>query len=214
MKQLITKLLSSLALTKHLIRILKHLTIYLTISLPLQIIGIVALAIVVPFMNNSTVRLPYLLRWFDLADNYPEYNRTNITYVNKILPQGKWARYNYLALRNPTNYFAYKYLSIKRPALSTVFNYSYHQEPDKAWKNKYERKEIGDTTAAGKMYAELREGNGDEDGKVLAYEYYVVWKYREDKCVRIRIGYKLGGLPGQYVQEVFVISPFHSYTGV
>lgn len=210
----------------HIYRIVKHLTIYLTISLPLQLVGIVLLAIVIPFWNKENVKLPWFVRWFDLADNYPEFSRTNITYVRDILPQGKWIVYNYIALRNPTNYFSYKYLSPRIPEhgdviLSAfVINYQEDVYKDVFIDCRYGRGtlqeideqylDIGDRAVPGWSYTEIRDGRS---GDVLAYEYYLVWKYLSSKCVRIRIGYKLGGKPGESLQEVFVISPFHTFYG-
>lgn len=199
---------------------------YLCISLPLQLIGIALLAIVIPLWNKENVKLPWFVRWFDLADNYPEFNRTNITYVRDILPLSKWQIYSYIALRNPTNYFSYKYLSKKVPdhgdVLVSAFciNYQDSTYRDVFLDCRYGRNklkevddnyvDIGDRAQPGWSYVEIKDGRS---GDVLAYEYYLVYRYLSTKCVRIRIGYKLGGDAGSFMQEVFVISPFHTYYG-
>ncbi len=206
-------------------KFIKHGLIYLFICLPLQLIGIPLVALAVLCQKSDAVRLPKFLKWFDLADNYPEeFGRTNVTYVNQILPEGKLARFNYLALRNPTNYFNYKHLAVKFYRITTftcvrTLQADYLKDLGPQEDKILLLNDIGDTGVSGISEIEI-DGVSLTDAADHVYEYYNVYRYKlfgRTFCVRIRIGWKLSEFKednvNKHLQWVFVISPFHGFTG-
>ncbi len=207
-------------------RILRYLGFFLVVTLPLTVLGIICLAIYLPFctknpLNSIEAKLPRLLRFFDCADLYAEFGRNPITYLTVVCPKGRYARFVWIALRNPLNYFSYKYLGVTPQSsivcltLSQTFSKSMPAGS---------KTTVGDSAqdAAGKFYVEYL-----IDSKFY-YEYYIVYKYPTyvdtylfrgtPTCLRFRLGHKLGA-PGelQYgktIQDVFVISPFKTYSGL
>lgn len=186
---------------KFLARFIKHCIIFLALELPMQLIGMILLAIALPFCKSP--QLPYILRWFDLADFYV--GRDPVTYLTQIVPKGWKERWYWIAWRNPCNYFAYKYLGI--PA-NTVLTLNERSPSDPA---SYDL--VGDATGktGGLAYSEYKAGSR------TYYEYYYVLPYTifgARKCFRFRMGWKIGGEPtGEPIQQVFVISPIRDYRG-
>jgi hypothetical protein len=186
---------------KFILRLVKALVQFILIEVPLQLVGAIILLIYLPF--TSRLQLPYLLKWFDCADFYIDRDVT--TYLG-VLAQGWWARYKWLAWRNPINYFEYIYLGIKVAPdhMYTVYN--------------PEEEQVGDSTGdrPGLRYIELQ-----QDNKTY-YEYYYIVKYslfanQEQKCFRFRLGWKISDKNnsiGSYIQHVLVVSPYKSYSGV
>lgn len=177
------------------IRFLKHLLIFLCVSLPLTLIGIIVLAPVTSLYNIG--KLPLIFRWFDSAD--PFVGR-DISVIHAINQEGYWRKYCWLAFRNPINYFSYKYLSFvwNRPKLLKYIG------DDK----------VGDSTGdhPGLKYIEIEQDNRKY------YEYYYIYKFNINKCLRFRLGYKIGNPiqneNGDIQQEVLVFQPYKSYNGV
>lgn len=175
-------------------RFIVNLLTFFALELPLQLLGALLLLIYMPFAQ-SRIQLPFMLRWFDCADLYSEFDRSPVTYLTTVLPNGWWTRYCWLAWRNPTNYFSYKYLSYKCTGKET---YTILGNID-----------VGDSTGdmAGFKYIIL----GD------IYEYSYIYKWSSTTCFRFRMGYKIGNTenkPNSYIQGVFVISPYKSYSGL
>lgn len=174
-------------------RLLKHLVIFI-VTLPITIFGCIALGCVLPITKTY---VPLWLRWFDCADPYVGRNTETI---QRVVSEGWKSYWYFIGVRNPLNYFSYKYLGVDTTGCTVVSN-----DP-----------EVGDNKAPGLQYTELL----DKDHSVKAYEYYYIWVYivpltTIKKCIRLRLGYKLNGLgAGTIAQEVLVVSPFHSYTGV
>lgn len=166
---------------------------FLLISLPLTLIGIV---ILYPFMKNAVIgHFPAYLRWFDSADTYVGRDVTTITLKNN---ESQWNKYWWVAIRNPINYFTYKYLSFdwKDVTILRLGNFN-----------------VGDSRnkVPGICYTEVF-----SDGDVY-YEYYVIVKFNENWCFRFRMGYKIGdpetNALGTIQQQVLVLQPVKSYTG-
>lgn len=209
---------------KFIYRLIKTLAIFLCISLPLQLVGIILLLPYIPYHYNyvsknqpKSWKLPYLLRWFDSADLYEEFGRNPVTYLTKVLPLGWFKMYTWLTFRNPINYFSYAMLAVcPKETVKTLSLVIIAQAP---LQGPYGQKtpNIGDSgnDIAGYQYVEY-----EIDGGVY-YEYYWVWQYQSKlligKCFRLRVGFKLG-LPhevrvGQWVQDVFNVQPFATYSG-
>ena len=130
-------------------------------------------------------QLPSYLKWFDNADLY--LGRDASTYLS-VVSSGWWSRYVWLAFRNPCNYFGYKVLGF-------IASFS------------VPRSSVGDSA-------------GDVPGLFHIeqsgyYEYYYIKKWSSTKCFRFRMGWKLSDTKsGDWVERVFVIQPYKSYTGV
>ena len=197
-------------------RVIKCVLILLFVSIPLQLVGAVLLLGYLPYQQNLILsnagtgeelsyRLPVWLRWFDCADLYLEFGRTPVTYLFKVVPQGWWVRYCWLAWRNPINYFSYSYLAHK----VVIRNIN------KAKTFEIGDPEVGDSTNdhPGTFYVQIE----DFDEKVI-FEYYKIIKWSATKCCRIRIGHKIGALKdlkdGQYIQDVLVFQLYRSYAGI
>ncbi len=197
------------------LRLLKHLALLFLVSIPLQLLGIILLAIYLPIHFQlikchlrKSIALPYLLRFFDNADPYV--GRDNSTYL-AVFGSGLFNTYSWLAFRNPLNYFGYKYLSIQ-PMTTIRFIKCSGSEDDI---HGFMTRPIGDNDYAGTFHVEYL-----IDNKVR-YEYYKIIPYTfrgVHKCIRLRMGHKMG-LPynmaiGKYCQHVTVISIYHSFSGL
>lgn len=204
-------------LVKFVFRFLKHLLVFVCILFPLQVLGALVLLLYLPINRISVVaklvkklspniRLPYILRWFDNADIYPDIKRDSSTYVG-IWSQGWWAQYCWLAWRNPLNYFGYKILGLDINTGVTVDQKIYTGQ---------DSLNVGDATGqkSGLFYTEV-----GVDDKIY-YEYYYIYVYTlptksTPLCVRFRMGHKLGEITDpKFCQYVSVISPFHSFRGL
>ncbi len=205
-------------------RVLIHFSIFLFISLPLQLLGAIVLIPVVPFYDIG--KLPFLFRWFDSVDTYTNRDLWTINLINgggwiddPITPSGTYSghqllinKYVWLAWRNPINYFSYKVLGIQvQGEVITTLNNLYPLIPVPL----NESIEIGDTEG---NYPGIQSVEMAINNKTY-YEYYMACPYTifgATRCIRIRIGYKLTDfvlVNGALIEEVFVISPFHSYSG-
>lgn len=183
-------------------RLLKHLSLLLFISLPLQLVGaILILPVLLPILKYlGHSQFPACFRWFDSADQYC--GRDTSTY-DAIRDSGIWNWYCWVGWRNPLNYFGYKVLGYNVESISLITAYC---------DANFRLGEIGDTKHVGFIYSEFL-----INGSTL-YEYYWVKAYNfrgTEKCIRFRMGYKLDvPVIGEWCQEVFVIQPFHAFTGV
>lgn len=199
---------------KFALRLLKHVVKFLVIEVPLQLIGAIVLLVYLPIHlklvtndPSKSIRLPYILRIYDNADMYV--GRDYSTY-RKVFGSGYWNLYCWLAWRNPLNYYSYVWDGVT-PEKEAKLTYTEIVFFKNRTDNK--RNEIGDNDCPGRELIEWR-----LDGKTY-YEYYAIYPYTifgYKKCLRFRLGYKLGFnmAVGKPTQSVFVISPFHTYLGV
>lgn len=176
-------------------RFVFHLSLFL-LFLPLQAAGVLLVPLGIA-LSTEQQKLPYLFRWFDNADLYV--GRDTSSYL-AVIQRGFLYRWYWLSIRNPVDYFSYKYLSITLPQgqISVL--------------------PIGDSL--------FKVGDGDNEGLLaieylvnneIYYEYYFIKKLTATKCFRFRMGWKFG-VPseirsGEIVDEVFSCTPWHSYTG-
>lgn len=178
-----------------LLRLLKHITVFLLVCVPLQLLGIILILPVVYFSKDY--QLPYLFRWFDCADFYV--NRDTSTYIALVDSGSKWNRYTWLAFRNPINYFDYQYLGYKWTGQEVYTTYSSIEDT------------IGDGSFGGIRHIEVDSG---------IYEYYYIKPYRIlnlSLCIRFRIGWKIKNMDnptGKYSQWCLTFNPFQPYTGI
>lgn len=90
-------------------RLLKHLSILLFISIPLQATSIIVVPLVLLYIGYDP-KFPAWLKWFDSADHW--IGRNTETY-DHVIAEGFWSRWAWLSLRNPCNYFGYTVLGFK-----------------------------------------------------------------------------------------------------
>src|SRR6185503_19026858 len=159
---------------KFLYRLLYHIAIFFMVLLPLEIIGWLVLLPVCKYQGTNTnhlsQRLPACLKWFDNADYYVD--RDTSTY-DAVCQSGWWNRYCWLAWRNPINYFGYVVLGLRVIEPLVLID-------------KIGNQSVSDNGTTGLYYAEY-----EMDSKVY-YEYYYIHKWSATKCLRFRMGHKIG----------------------
>lgn len=230
------------------LKILFQITKFITIILPLTIIGWFLVPIGLLFRLNDTrhgfspdlksQRLPKLLKWFDVGDERDQkyglngdlgyqceqYKKIsgslvykNSSIYNHIFTGGqldftKWQLYRlrckWLAFRNPLNAFKYTIMGYK---VQYDEQYSvYHRQSANGL-------EVTDWAngESGSFYCELNTG---------VWEYYLVYQYpfKKDKCLRVRMGHKVGQFFEESLQDGTVrstlswactLQPWKTYRG-
>ena len=186
------------------VRLIRNLLVLFCVAIPHEIIGWVVLPFVLLFVPKTQIKLPALFRWFDNADIYAGRDYSVYQYVCN---QGYWARYLWLAWRNPCNYFGYFYLSFVFNARGkyTVFDPS--------------QVNVGNTTGAraGYRYIEYVQLSPVSSALDTYYEYCYIKKWSSTKCLRFRMGWKIGNNTnpvGSYCQWVCVLQPYIDYSGI
>lgn len=194
-----------LVMIKFITRFIDNLLMLLFCTLPLQLVGMIVLLIIVPTLSRSVSKLPDWLAWFDNAENIyldendPDrdglsgpsyYRRDDLGIANAEGPfDGNddialfrlwWNRYNWLALRNPINYFQYEILGAKIDEDDVVI--------------------IKGTDT--NHYAEVITQDD------LYYEYYVTKPWLFGFIFRFRMGWKITSTYRPIQQSVFIINPF------
>lgn len=182
-------------------RLIKFSLIFLLLLLPLQLVGAILLLFVCPFVPNDKLRLPSLFKWWDIVDDYIG---RDTSVIKKIYAQGWWARYCYIAWRNPNNYFGYIYMGLHWTGDEVYTLYDPSED------------DVGDGTRAGFRHIEVVRRNALIDDKY--FEYYWIYQYPFAKhvCFRFRLGWKIKDTDnpiGSVSQWVYVISPWHNYSG-
>lgn len=174
--------------------------LWLCVTTPLEIIGLLVLAVVLLFTKKDAVQLPSIfgLKLFKIWDNYESYvmdhNDPDLDglagpdyYIkgNYIDLDSYWSRYlarlNWLGIRNPLNYFQYTVLGVKC-------------EP-------------------GDIVVTINTEYGTESESTSgAYEYYYVIPYSfwKGKGLRVRIGWKITSKWKPIQQFAFVFNPFYT----
>ena len=192
------------------LRLLKHLALFLGITLPLQLIGIVLL--IPTTLLYDIGKLPKVLRWYDSADPFVNRDTSVIESINKgtssYYPHTTnrlvlaFHKYCWLAFRNPLNYFEYIHLGVKADLLFPSYIKRTYINPTDTGKD------IGDHfgDAPGYEYIETRIGNN------YYYEYYAIipinYPFLKNKAIRFRMGHKLSGSRvGNWIQHAFVFNP-------
>lgn len=174
--------------------VLVSLAIKLFIDLPMMLLGLVVVAVALPFASND--QLP---KWgwpWDNADH--GIDGDDFWIVSKGAGRGWWASYQWLALRNPTFNFS-KYIL----GLVATGEYTYTGTPLDA----NGESQIGDKTGPGWSWCRMG----------WAWEFYYIKPYSifgTRRCVRIRAGWKIFNKDkGERCQFVFVPNPLMTYSG-
>jgi len=181
----------------------KHFLTLLFIKLPVQVAGIPILAVLLLFVPRDEEKLPDAFRWWDNHERYFPGNQSDdgLSGPPEIRnrwsnPEGWLARFNWLALRNPANYFQHRVLG--RTANSFA---------DRV-KVKGDLK-VGthEWNTRGYYYQEVL------NGREKLWELYIVQPLYKQWHFRLRAGWKIGGYfskrdPGDSLQWVFAITPF------
>lgn len=180
----------------------KHFLVLLFIKLPVQLAGIPILAIALIFVPRDEEKLPDALRWWDNHERYTPGNKSDDGLSGPDYIRSKWsdstgwlARFNWLAIRNPANYFQYKVLGRQKSAMF-----------DRVKVFGDLRVGTHDWNTRGYYYQEVI--NDDEK----LWELYIVKKLFGKWHFRFRAGWKIGGAystrkTGEYLQWVFAITP-------
>lgn len=166
------------------------------ICVPIMLLGSIILLLFLPFSKHE--KLPYFLKWWDCADFYV--GRDPHTY-REVVKKGWWARYTWLAWRNPMNYFEYRYMGMEYDPRSVWVLYDPQGD------------DVGDKSRAGYRHIELTDSKGRG-----FYEYYWIYKYpfASNWCFRFRMGWKIKDkkrVHYQLIQWCFVIGPWFPYSG-
>jgi len=174
------------------------------VSIPLLVLNPFVTALALLFTPREANQLPAWARWWDNSD--PEGDGLNGYYQWKIdYPDytGFKARWLWLQ-RNPLNWFSVYIMGIRYPAQDYI-------RTDYKW---FTEGKVGNNDNPGVRLSIIR---NDDETKILYFEFYLIYKYLDTKCVRIRLGHKLGeigeSLAGEQIGECFVINPFMTYRG-
>jgi hypothetical protein len=163
--------------------------------------------IVVPFailLGGVDNRLPKWAQWFD-NDREPFGDLTRGPAIAAASGAKKvWLRWLWLAVRNPANNYGYQVCGVPRTADTTYT----------LWGDI----ETSDQGVGGWKYVEAR-----KDGRLVAFELYIVIPHLPGRCVRIRLGWKIDDnvrlngafkvVDGTPATIVHVINPVMSFTG-
>lgn len=197
--------------------LIKHTLIFLFVTIPLQLVGIVVLPIVLLFIPKDRETLPAFVRWFDNAEiplgigskddglAGPAYYRDEAIATYKKFVRSDYlalyiCRYVWLAFRNPINYFQYKVIGFQVPKAGIKVI-----QPGDPFVGNKQGEHAGTSSL-------VIEANGKQ-----YRDYYKVIKLGKTRCLRIRIGYKIGTVaerkPGDYRQFVYTFN-LAAYEGV
>lgn len=172
---------------------------FLGIELPLQLIGMIVLLPLCAFYDIG--KLPRVFRYFDSADPFVGRDTSVIDLLNTVpalspyyVINPYWTKYNWLAIRNPLNYFQYSVLGFQFTGKEQM---SISGDPN-----------VGDNTGKvpGFKHIEMDDGH---------YEYLLVKRIGQKACIYIRIGHKIGkddNKAGDWCQKVFTVS-YRAFSG-
>lgn len=189
-------------------RIALHTIKLLFIKIPMQILGMIILAPVLLFIPKDREHLPRVLRWFDNADYYRKPKGSLIDGLSGDPgfraqykdPTAWWPRYYWLAIRNPINYFQYY-------KLGKAYNL---EDVNMIWKtgNRYTSDWIRDKSIPndGLFQAEVT-----ISGKVY-WELYWVYNWSDDRCLRLRLGWKINQVPEKILEDQVTESRHFQFT--
>lgn len=200
-------------------KFIKHLLVFFFIKLPVQLIGIPILAVLLLFIPKDVEYLPRLFRWWDNHERYTSGNKSDDGLSGPDYIRDKWrnptgwlARFNWLALRNPANYFQYFVLGAEKHShyekLKQVGAY-FNDVGELKYDPISSCMMVGTHTwnTRGWYYQEVL--NGDDK----LWEFYMVWPLYKKWHFRLRAGWKLGGFysnknTGDGIQWVLAVTPF------
>jgi len=181
--------------------------VWLFVTTPLELIGLLILAVVLLFTPKGAIQLPSVFgykpfKWWDNYESYvmshndpdldglagPDYylRRENIDLENFFTRYR--ARLNWLGVRNPANYFHYVAMGAKMKPMYV------------------------NTTQIPPLVDIDREGGKEEsftlDGKYFEYYYVLPYSFKPTHALRLRWGWKISSAYRPLQQWVFVINPF------
>lgn len=188
--------------------------IFLFVTIPVQILSIVIMPFILPFIPASRETLPVFVRWFDNAEiplginaaddglAGPAYYRVEaLAQYKKFLFSDYLSlllcRYIWLCFRNPINYFQYKVIGAYiEPQKVTIVD-----SGDPRVGNKE-----GDIAGTSHMIVTV--------GNKRYYDYYKVIKLWKGRCLRIRLGWKLSKLHIEGYKQFVCTFNLAAYEGV
>lgn len=188
-------------------RFLRHFLVFVALVLPLTVVGWIILYPVLLCLPREANNLPRFLRWFDNVDNdglIGDRANQERNYKLGIDPFGDFAKYKWIAFRNPVQGFKYLFLGINILDIGYIVA---ENKPDIGGEI------VGDYTSGGTLFATTF------NGARKYYEYYLIKPHRifnKNLCIRARFGWKLAGLgdkPRTHVSWTFAFNPVHTYRG-
>lgn len=184
---------------KHLVNAL-HIAALFMVSLPVILLGLVAVPIALLFCKPEDEHLPrWAWPWDNAADGINGDGDAHGGWRGPEHANGRertfWWRFVWLALRNPVHNFGVFLLGWK---CSNATRY-------RVWGDS--RTSNMNPGHPGSMYCE-----GYEAGRTWPC-YYLVWRWSENRCVRAYFGWKNKNFAsdGRYVQFVAVFNPFMTF---
>ncbi len=209
-------------------RLLKHLLVWLLVCLPMMVLGVVVLAVVLPFLPERNERLPRALAWFDNASGrkrpYPFGDGLSGDPLYRLLRKSEghtnryWERLLWLGFRNPINYFDYSVLGHTFTDSARVTFSSGSSDPgmDNSQGMKVlEMVDYKDQLVFGSPPFMPISGSSLVSMPTTYYEYFYVKNYTlfgKNLCVWFRFGWKIVSqeemVPGEMTQWVLDFNPF------
>ncbi len=210
-----------------LVRLVMNVVLFLVVDFPVMLLGMVVLAVVLPFIPEDKETLPKCLAWFDnysgrlkrypLGDGLsgdPLYRhlRRDAGHTNLF-----WERYYWLALRNPANYFSYAVLGHTYTSKAKVLSIKGPMNPELV--GGFKRLEAVDFED--QIVVVPFDGiHTIVDHPISLYEYYYAKYYTlfgRRFYIRFRMGYKVGNdgeiASGETVERVFSFNPLQPARG-
>lgn len=189
------------------LRFTRCLIIWLLITLPLELVGLLVLSVVLLFTSEKAVQLPSvfghkLFKWWDnhesyfMMQNHPDLDGlSGPTYYRDregLNLRDYWPRYlarlRWLGIRNPLNYFQYRVIG----AIMDTSHVFVTQTPPFEDINR----------VGGKIEAKTL------NGRYYEYYYVIPYKFWNGRAMRVRWGWKISSSWRPLQQFVFVLNPF------
>ncbi len=206
-----------------LVRLLLSLAVFLLLDLPMLLLGLIVLALVLPFIPKGRESLPKCLAWFDnhsgIVRGYPMGDGLSGDPLYRKLRAANghtnlfWERYYWLALRNPTNHFSYVVLGHKYSDRAKVMSIKGPLDPERS-RGGFKRLEAVDFEDQ-LCFIPMGGVYHNPNHEIPLYEYYYTKYYTlfgRKFYVRFRMGYKVVDdtqiVPGEYVEQVLSFNPF------
>ncbi len=206
-------------------RFTKHAFVYLVFCLPLILLGMLVLAVVLPFIPAGKETLPKALAWFDnyggRTRGYPAGDGLSGDPIYRLYRMAEghtsllWERYYWLALRNPINHFSYTVLGHLYELGDHVTYHKGALNPNTAMDGGWKILELETTKDQFAVIGAPFTPQQLLQFKKVLYEYQYVTSYTlfgRKLCLWFRFGWKIENQGyvriGEIAEWVFTLNPF------